>query len=121
MSRRGKAIAAAALCLSPLAALPWGLRASAGLALGVASVGLGLYGTWMLTEAFASAARAGPRPGGWLGPIVVLALKLPVLALGFSVAGRLGPTALSGYWAGLALVYCVAVGWALSQGRKPDQ
>lgn len=121
MTARARALALLGAAAAALAALPWGWKASAGVALGVACVGGGMYGTWMLTEVLACAAREGQPKGGWAGPVFVLALKLPLLALGFWGAQRLGPPALSGFWAGLGLVYCATVGWALSQGRKPDQ
>lgn len=102
--------------LASLAGAVEGLVAASGAGLGLLSVSASMLGTWGLTEVFARAARLGVADRGWIGPVVLLFLKFPVLWMAWLLAERLGPPAPKWFLLGLALVYCLTVAWALAEG-----
>ncbi len=77
-----------------------------------------MFGTWGLTELFARAARSGGSDQGWIGPIFLLALKLPVLYFAWMLTSRMGPPAPTWFLLGLALVYLLTAAKALFEGSR---
>jgi len=109
------ALASSLVCVATAYAAG-GEKAAAGMALALFSVSLNVVVLARITSFMATKANSERPLWPTLFLVAALMVKLPLFVFFVFLAYRMGGTALSGFGAGILLVYCALVGWSLSKG-----
>ncbi|MCW5943150.1 MAG: hypothetical protein KIS66_13025 [Fimbriimonadaceae bacterium] len=115
LARWPASYAGAALLSVGIGGLSHGPKGAAGVAIGIAATGFGLFALWRVMRLLGDTCgdrKTPPREA--LGAIAALLLKFPVLFGGFAAARALGDGAPPCFLGGLGLVYSALIVWALA-------
>lgn len=93
-----------------------GEKAAAGMALALFSVSMNIAVLARITSFLARRANSERPLWPTLFLVAALMVKLPLFVFFVFLAYRMGGTALSGFGAGILLVYSALVGWSLFKG-----